>query len=44
VQQLHLALAMREGVVVGAACLSLVPRSKRDKTAWGAEVLLFAQP
>ena len=42
VQQLHLALAVRESVVVGAACLCLVPRSKRDPTMWGAEVWLFA--
>ena len=42
VQQLHVALAVRESVVVGAACLCLVPRSKRDPTMWGAEVWLFA--
>ena len=39
VQQLHVALAMREGAVVGVACLALVARSKRAPAPWGAEVL-----
>ena len=80
VQQLHLALALRQGVVVGASCLSnpnpspnpnpnrnpnpnpnpspspnpipnqgasclsLVPRSKRDPTRWGAEACSLPNP
>ena len=39
VQQFHVALAMREGAVVGVACLALVARSKRAPAPWGAEVL-----
>ena len=41
-EHLHLALSMRGGQVIGAACLSIVKQSRRIDRTCGVELILFA--